>query len=258
VEKVYALSGSNRDNFRVSEYEGHFYLFGDMLFKKVSVLKGKCEHSEPVDLMRMMYRHFLGWEVDNEAGLPRHKNFIEHTATSLPIAPYSQPRIPHILHYVWVTEGLTKRPMKEEYYEFIRKGREVLESRGNKWRQLLWVNRNVLRFPEMLERLARMGVEVHLIEELEFINGRNHKQVLDHVNKMITKIMFGSGPDLIRQLALLEFGGVYNDLDNQLKNNIDWLTYYDSFVGDSMTGAGIGFVGQIPNHPILQRSLEIA
>ena len=60
-------------------------------------------------------------------------------------------------------------------------------------------------------------------------------------------------------MILREFGGIYLDLDNQIKNNFDILLHYDFFCGDFFfDGSGNSFMGTIPQHPTIIRTLEIA
>ena len=60
-------------------------------------------------------------------------------------------------------------------------------------------------------------------------------------------------------LILKELGGIYLDLDNEVKNNFDILFYYDFFSGDLFSDAGgLSFMGAIPDHPNINRALKIA
>ena len=76
---------------------------------------------------------------------------------------------------------------------------------------------------------------------------------------MIRKLQFGSAGDLARMIILNEFGGIYLDLDNQIKNNFDILLHYDFFVGDLFyDGSSLSFMGAIPNHPNIKRALNLS
>ena len=129
------------------------------------------------DLRVIIYNHALGYIINEYDKTERLEfpNLIDPFVTNeLPIEPYYEPRIPRQVHYLWLTEGLEPKPFKKGYFDNIKDNKAILDSGEFTFEQHFWMNDKAFQFTEMVQQLIELGFHIHLIDELEYINGHSN------------------------------------------------------------------------------------
>lgn len=141
----------------------------------------------------------------------------------LMLIPCSQPRIPKIIHQIWIGE---KVPEKFKAFQ------ETWQRHHPDWTYHLWTQNDIASFD---------FYNKDLIQE-----SRNPGEI----------------SDIMRYEILYRIGGVYIDMDFECLCSLDELNHlYDFYIGiqpldSALVQLGIGLIGSIPGHPILKHAIE--
>ena len=96
--------------------------------------------------------------------------------------------------------------------------------------------------------------DFEFIEWNEARFGLGRSPIVDYA---LSKKNWAYAADVIRVIALKEYGGVYFDTDVELIAPIDDLLVYDAFLGyESRFWAGSAALGSIPHHPLYQMLVD--
>jgi hypothetical protein len=158
----------------------------------------------------------------------------------------SSPKVPRIIHSIWLTNSEQKREMCEGDIANIIKTKDTIFSNKKhlgKWQHVVWTNDKSL-IPNTVKKLESSGINVREISEVA-----NHLKLVDEVNELIKQAKWGMASDALRYDLVYYLGGVYVDADfeffKDLENEIhkfDFLTF---------NGDGNSFFLAKPRHPIL-------
>lgn len=141
----------------------------------------------------------------------------------LKLSPDTQTRIPKIIHIIWLGS-----PFPEKYKGFM----QSWIDHHPDWEFKLWTDRDVADFPM-----------------------KNKAMFLATTN-------YGEKADIWRYEILEMFGGLYVDTDQECFKNFDAFNHtYDFYIGvqpldTNSCQLGIGLIGSIPHHPILQHAIK--
>lgn len=78
-------------------------------------------------------------------------------------------------------------------------------------------------------------------------------------NLFDSAVNLGMKSDILRYEILKQYGGIYVDTDFECIKPLDYLCYLDFFTGvgyDTEVQLYIGLIGSVPNHPIIQNSIN--
>lgn len=165
-------------------------------------------------------------------------------------------KIPLISHHVYLTSQSNSKKLKELYVEFTKVNFLKLNGLGN-WRHIFWTNDPKI-IPSEIRKIE--GVEVRDISD--FKDKLLYAALLKQIAKGEELIgYYAQASDLLRLMVLQKFGGVYMDNDYEIYNPefLSSLMSQFNFVGV----VGIkryyenGFIVASPNHPILNKALEL-
>lgn len=135
----------------------------------------------------------------------------------------SQLKIPKIIHQIWIG---TKLP--DEFKQYVESWRMYHPD----WEYKLWTQ-----------------------DDIPHLTLRNRECIEQSRNP-------GEISDLLRYEILYQYGGVYLDVDFECLRSLDSLHYlYDFYIGiqpldSDLVQLGIGIIGSIPGHPILNGCIE--
>lgn len=140
------------------------------------------------------------------------------------IAPNSSPKIPLIIHQIWLGGNMPDvyKPLIKTWFTF---------HEGKGWRYKLWTEND--------------------IKKLNLYN----QDLYDATDN------YGMKSDIARYEILYRFGGVYIDTDFECLHALDQLNYlYDFYTGiqpldSGYLQLGIGLIGAAPGHPILKHAI---
>lgn len=171
-------------------------------------------------------------------------------------------KIPAISHHVWVTSPKKPREINELDLEHVMNSIKIMDAGNLKWRHILWTNDENL-IPATSQSLKEIGVEIKNISEL------GDALLKEDIAKMIKKSSFSEASDLIRYMALQEYGGIYNDTDIELFKNIDNLMQQFDFIGaehkyyyyepdeEEFDTIGSAFLAAKKSHPVVNSTLKL-
>ncbi|CDW91432.1 UNKNOWN [Stylonychia lemnae] len=128
-------------------------------------------------------------------------------------------QIPFITHSVWLTNPRNPKEMLSQVdessmhgYDFHLNVTHATLSKHN-FTSYLWTN-NIDVLPETQKWALKQGV---IMRELsEFSSVKEHKPILDEIDRSIELKQFAGGADIARLLILYELGGLYTDQDHQI------------------------------------------
>ncbi|CDW77918.1 UNKNOWN [Stylonychia lemnae] len=143
--------------------------------------------------------------------------------------------------------------------QILYKKNNSAEQEGYQWIHYLWVqNKHII--PKTVTLFQNLGVIVREIEELKYFNDEKIQKQYQYYICDIEAIAAAS--DLIRIVAVLEFGGIYFDNDLTIwKWNYD-IHYYFDFFGQyfkilrTLKGISNSFIAAKPGHVILEKYLH--
>jgi len=158
--------------------------------------------------------------IDGEQLLTFFKELYERNADFL---PDDQPRIPKIIHHIWLGS-----PVPQALKSYM----HTWQFFHPDWVYLLWTD-------EEAQAFGLFNQELYDIET-----------------------NYGAKSDILRYEILHRFGGVYTDVDFECLQPLDVLHHtYDFYTGlipldAHFVHVGIGIIGAVPGHPILAHCIE--
>jgi mannosyltransferase OCH1-like enzyme len=163
--------------------------------------------------------------------------------------------IPKISHHIWLTSAENPKNVDQQCIEYI-KNTLKLVSKDAGWRNIFWTNnRNLIK--ETIENLDEFGIEVKEINEANLKSFNDIKAIYEKS----FEYNLAMPSDIASYVILHEYGGVYFDIDYELKQSMDHLMEKYSFIAheEPMKNLYIGnaFIAASVNHPIISESLGL-
>ena len=115
-------------------------------------------------------------------------SYIGINDTKLMIEPYVEPRIPRIIHHIWMTNGFEAKPFDEDFFDYLREGKEIMETGLYTYERHIWLNDKALTLTSMVNKLKELNMTIHNIDELEYINGHDNHREMRELRKMIRRL----------------------------------------------------------------------
>ena len=170
-------------------------------------------------------------------------------------------KIPAISHHIWLTSADKPKEINPIDLNHILNTLKILDAGELKWQHILWTNLPNL-IPETVKKLQATGMEIKNVKELK------NELLQDDIDLMIKQKSFSEASDLIRYMALQEYGGVYNDTDYEIFKPIDGLMQLYDFIGaehhyfyDQKDGSfdtiGSAFVAASKANPIINQTVKL-
>lgn len=171
-------------------------------------------------------------------------------------------KIPAFSHRIWLTSSSTPKEIPDIDLNHITNTIELMNESSFKWKHIIWVNKPAFEL-NTIKMLQAKNVEIFDISRLG-----NHLNQKD-LEIMINKRSFSEASDLIRYLALKEYGGVYVDTDFELLKPIDNLMQQFSFLAaehlyyyrppddNGFDTLGSAFLAASAEHPVITKTIEI-
>ncbi len=171
-------------------------------------------------------------------------------------------KIPAIIHFVWLTSEKKPKEINEIDLNHIINSLKTLKKSPLNWQYILWTNNESL-IPETINSLAPYEIEVKNIHNLK------NFELINDIGNMIKNNSFSEASDLVRYLALQEYGGVYSDTDTEIFKDISHLLQQFDFFGsehrfyyyelhekgfDTLASA---FLGAKKAHPVISKTVEL-
>jgi len=163
------------------------------------------------------------------------------------------PRIPRILHQIWVTNSERRREISAEDIQHILDAEKVFLQSGQKWEHIVWTNDKSL-IPISVEKLESNGIKVREISEIE-----NHLKYGEKVRELIEQEEWGMASDLFRYDIVYYMGGVYADVNFVFTRDVESEIYKYDFFNHSVDDFDMenSFFGAKAHHPILGETLSL-
>lgn len=162
------------------------------------------------------------------------------------------PRIPRIIHHIWLTNSIQKREIPEEDIQNVLETEKFFSQSGQKWEHIVWTNDKNL-IPASVKKLELNGIQVRETSELEA-----HLKLNKQVGQLIKQSLWGMASDTLRYDLVYYLGGVYADLGFKFTRDVEAEIHkYDFF----NTALGLidmenYFFGSKAGHPILRETLS--
>ena len=167
--------------------------------------------------------------------------------------------IPTTTHRIWIFGETKKQPIAGDLYVSLASVYK-LNHNDHTWRHILWTNDKSAFSKETLGILKDSPIEIREIDQIPILLQLNVGlyDVLQEANK-ISPIV---ASDLAKLLALYQYGGLIQDLDYQVHDaskfsllckNTDF--FAAEFDGIMCTN---DFLGAYPQHPIINRAIQIS
>lgn len=169
-------------------------------------------------------------------------------------------KIPAILHIVWVTNKNNPTEIQEKYLEMIANNLKILAMNKNlSWKFNLWVN-DISLIPHTTSALSEIGFTIKQLEE-EF-KLMNEEQLYQKLCELTNEKYYALVSNIIRYVALEEYGGIYLDTDYELfKVPYKLMKAYD-FVAGSINTNEHSLENNViltkPHHPIMKRIVSLS
>ncbi len=166
------------------------------------------------------------------------------------------PKIPQVLHHIWLTHPLSPREIDSQDINQVIKNKIAVFCEDGCWEHIVWVNDPSL-IPYSVEILEASGVSVRSIHD--YSEELNNYQI---IQELIELQQWGMASDALRYSIIELFGGVYADLNFVFSRNLTHEVYHYDFFGQDLGVANPAFAhnccfGAKPHHPILKRATEI-
>ena len=146
------------------------------------------------------------------------------------IKPSKEPRIPKIIHVIWLNGKIDDPGVPEDLKKYIITW--IDKHRGNGWKFKLWTDADVA------------------------------KMKLDNQDLYDDATNYGVKSDILKYEIVYRYGGVYVDVDFECLKNLDPLHHcYDFYVGiqpldTQYLQLGAALFAAKPGHPILKHTIE--
>jgi hypothetical protein len=163
--------------------------------------------------------------------------------------------IPKISHHIWLTSIESPKEISSQDLMYIKKTLSLINEKSG-WKNIFWTNNKNL-VPNTIKELSEYNI---IIKEINYENIQNFASI-EKIYLESFNYNFAMPSDIISYMILQEFGGVYFDVDYELKQPIDNLLRKYSFLAheEPMDNLYIGnaLIGAIPNHPIINEALNL-
>lgn len=255
IEKQYALvnlaleAGANPNSIRVFEKISHNPQMAEVLFNnnyKKADPDIYCQYIK----QQLMYRDIKGYDsVFSLVPVMVLDIKYKHLNTT---KIESSPKIPRILHHLWVTNEKIKKEIPEEDIQNVLNADKIISQGGKKWEHIVWTNDKLL-IPISVGKLEANGIKVKELSELN-----KEFKLNDKIEMLIEKGLWGMASDTIRLEIIRCYGGVFSDLNFVFYRHLESdIHRYDFFAGcDGLSVVFSGF-GAIPHHPILEEAVDL-
>lgn len=169
-------------------------------------------------------------------------------------------KIPLTSHHIYLSSKENYRPLNNFYLEKIKATYNKLNQLNPTWKHYFWTNDPRI-LPDEVRKLK--GLEIKNPDE--FIEHPLYKHLNDYLQKgeKITPYL-AAGSDLLRLMALAQYGGMYNDMDYEIYNPLALLNLFTEFdyIGGRETTKSFAFYGNAfiaskANHPIISQALKL-
>ena len=169
-------------------------------------------------------------------------------------------KIPLISHHVYLSAQDNAAPLNNFYLEKLKATYHKLNKSNDNWKHFFWTN-NPKILPEEIKQIH--GVEIKNPEE--FAKHTLYKALYEYIQKGENiRAYLAGGSDLLRLMALEEYGGMYNDMDYEIYNPEALLNLFKEFdyVGGRETTKAFAFYGNAfiashMNHPVIKGALRL-
>jgi FkbM family methyltransferase len=162
-------------------------------------------------------------------------------------------KIPYLAHYIWVNNDNKKTYLNEDAEKILNYNFNMLSS--SLWSHYLWINKSSFNHAKTIKMFESLGGKIKFIEDLP-----SYYLVSQVIESAISLNSFGQASDYLRFTILKDFGGLYLDIDYQLKQDVSILNnildFYASteswkadFLSTSMIAAKTG-------HPIIDGAIK--
>lgn len=164
-----------------------------------------------------------------------------------------EPKIPYIIHHIWLTHPSSPREIREQDLENVIATKNLFSQGSAQWQHILWTNDSKL-FPKSVSKLKEAGIEIKSIYAYQ-----EELQLFEIIETLIEQKLWGKASDTLRISLLEHFGGVYSDLNyifhrettsEAHKYHFFTSTYKDAFIANFL-------IGSCAKHPILQTTLSL-
>ncbi len=168
------------------------------------------------------------------------------------------PTIPNITHHIYFTSDTNPIKPSEFYLEKMKANYNKLNHLGS-WQHFIWTNNSKL-FPKELLELD--GVKIKAVKE--FQENALYQYLLEIIdNGKNNRAYFSEASDILRDLALQKFGGIYTDMDYEIYDavSLSGLMHKFDFIGGRewdwrASYYGTAFMASKPNHPVINEILR--
>lgn len=163
-------------------------------------------------------------------------------------------KIPLITHKIWVTSDDKPVSLPNYYLKWFENSIEHNPT-SEGWTHFLWIESKE-KLPELAQKLANHpNIKIMELKDmpLPLISGNLYKEAI--ANKQ-----FGKATDILRLEILKQFGGFYLDTDYELFQSLKpYSKVYDMVVAVEPMSAFLcnAFIGACPNHPVVDKGLEM-
>jgi mannosyltransferase OCH1-like enzyme len=163
--------------------------------------------------------------------------------------------IPKISHHTWITKADSPKEINPKDLEYIKRTLRFA-SKDDGWTNIFWTNNQKL-IPNTIKELSEFGV---IVKELNHSNIKNFSKI-EQIYTKAFDYNLSMPNDIVSYSILEEYGGVYFDVDYELKKSInDLLNKYSFLVfEDSKKNLYIahGIIAAIPKHPVVNEAIEL-
>ena len=175
----------------------------------------------------------------------------------------SQNKIPYITHHIYFSKTSdTKIILNNLYIEKMKANFNKLNDINDQWQHNIWTN-SPQAFSKELSEIK--GVKIRDISV--FYKSTLYKilhEALEIFNKIKLPLYLAESSDILRLIALQEFGGIYNDMDYEIYNAEQLVNYMHEFdfIGgrDKISNYSYyanSFLAAKPNHPVINEAITM-
>jgi len=195
---------------------------------------------------QIMYDNGLGLNLLNPAFM------IEQKYKNLDVVRADTPKIPFILHNIWLTHPTAPREIRPQDLKIAIDNRKLFDQAPVKWQHIVWVNDKKLLHLSV-SALEKEGIVVKSIYDYQ-----NSLSSFSIIETFIDKQKWGLASDTLRYSLIEHFGGVYADLNFKFNRDVTDEAYKYNFFTVTDTKGEIDnfFFGASPNHPILEKAVN--
>lgn len=196
-------------------------------------------------------KKFLGFNDNLSDGV----RLVDAAYKNLDVKSFFSPKIPRIIHHIWLTNEEQKREISKRDLENVFQTHDLFLKNKKGWRQIVWTN-NLSLIPESVKLLKENHIEVKDISEL-----LKYFKLGEKIAELIKKGYWGMASDSLRYELVNYFGGVYTDLNYVFIRDLEEEIYKYDYLGHNINYHSFSqensFFAAKPNHPILTGTIDI-